>query len=122
MANTITLDGTAFQPSTRMTRSGNTVFDFNLSFYDGKQDGKAKYGNIRVKAFGDLAKNAGNVVQERDRVIVEGHLTQEHWQDRDGKDQYRLSILANDIAHTVSRFGDGGRQSDNGMDDEQIPF
>ncbi len=127
MANTITLDGTAFKPEKRVTTTGKSVLTFALSFYNGKgADGGTSYGSIRVTVFGDLADNAEPVIHDRDKVIVSGHLKQDTWTDKSGVKQYRLGLIADDVAPAVSRFA--SKTSPNYVSggnyptDEEVPF
>lgn len=125
MSNFISLNGTVFQPELRKTQSGKSIFAFNLSYYDGKgADGKAKYGNIRVKAWEALGENAAAILKEKDRAIVCGKLTHEKWQAKDGSNRSREVIIASSIGQEISPFAQngGGFGSENYPDDEQIPF
>lgn len=135
MANRISLDGTVFSPTTRYSQTtGKPILSFDLSFYDGKdQNKKTKYGSIRVVAFGALAENVAKYITEKDRYIVEGHLSQERW-EKDGKKHYRLICIADDIGSAFNKFGDDRRAAGNGapppsdadipdeIPDEEIPF
>lgn len=117
--NSITLDGSVFQPETRVSKAGNAVLTFNLSAYLGKEADKktSRYGSIRVKAFKALAENAGKELSDRDHVVVTGRLDFEKW-EKDGQKYSRPCIIATDIAKSISRF-DGGGQA---VDDSQIPY
>lgn len=74
--NHVTLSGTAFEPNTRVAKSGMAVLTFRLSYYQGKgKDGKATYGSIDVTAFDRLAQAWDGQLQNKDKVIVTGHIT-----------------------------------------------
>lgn len=140
MANSLTLDGTAFNVECRYSNSGTCILTFNLSYYDGKdKDGKAKYGSIQVKLFKELAENAGFVIKDRSHVLVTGRLSQDKWDDKEGKKQYRTVLMASDIGESISRFSQqqgsgqpaarqgqtpsGGSSSfGENVPDEEIPF
>nr|DAF79792.1 MAG TPA: Single stranded DNA binding protein [Caudoviricetes sp.] len=134
MANRISLDGQVFQPETRYSQTtGKPMLNFNLSFYDGKTaDGKTKYGSIRVRAFGPLAENIAKTITEKDRYIVEGHLSADKW-EKDGQKHYQLVVIADDIGKAFNKFADDGKpvtvqQSAEDpaagapIPDEEIPF
>lgn len=117
--NSITLDGTVFQPELRYSKAGNPMLAFNLSAYLGKEADKktSRYGNIRVKAFKALAENAGKELSDRDHIVVTGRLDFEKW-EKDGQKYSRPCIIATDLAKSISRFDGGGTV----VDDSQIPY
>lgn len=133
--NSITFDGTVFQPESRVSRAGNPIFTFNLSFYMGKDnDKKNQYGSIQVVAFNGLACNCANVITEKMHVNVEEKLDINKW-EKDGEKHSRSRIIANDIGIAVSRFAENGQQPQAGgfgapagggfgntVPDEEIPF
>ncbi|WP_278831273.1 single-stranded DNA-binding protein [Mitsuokella multacida] len=83
--NHVTLSGTAFEPNTRVAKSGMAVLTFRLSYYQGKgKDGKATYGGIDVTAFDRLAQAWDGQLHDKDKVIVTGHITLDKW-ERTGK-------------------------------------
>ncbi len=119
--NSITLDGTVFQPEARVSKAGNTVFTFNLSVYLGKETDKktSRYGNIKVKCFKALADNAAKEIVDKSHVEVSGKLDFDKW-EKDGQKHSRPCIIANSLGLSVSRFGDEPNASP--MEDEEIPF
>lgn len=129
MANYVALDGTLFQPESRKTKTGKTQYSFNLSFYNGKgTDGKAQYGSVRVKIFGDLADNTLGFFNEKDRVLVTGRLTMEKW-EKDGQKHSRATVIADSIGPSISPFGEKNAASagnaqgtTSAPDDPEIPF
>ena len=63
--NHVTLSGTAFEPSTRVAKSGMAVLTFRLSYYQGKgKDGKATYGGIDVTAVYDTVELPTVIIQK----------------------------------------------------------
>lgn len=125
--NSITLDGTAYKPEYRTTRTGKGMITFDLGFYQGKgTDGKSEYGYIRVKAFGDLADNA-QTIKDRDKVVVAGRLAIEKW-EKDGQKYSMPCLLASDLGMAINKFSSQsseGNQTAYGTTveyDEEIPF
>lgn len=54
MANRATLEGTVFQPETRYSATtGKPILNFNLSYYDGKDQNKKR--NTQISASSRLA-------------------------------------------------------------------
>ena len=122
--NYIALNGTAFQPEGRVTKSGMTVLTFRLSYYQGKgKDGKAAYGRIKVTAFDRLAKAWDGQLKERDKVIVSGRITLNKW-EKDGQTHYEHRLIADDIGQEINLFADSNMNFVKGsyIPDEDVPF
>ena len=98
--------GSAWKPEVKLTQSGMAIFSCGLGLYDGKdQAGKAKYFTLQVKAFKEVAEAAGDLIQERDNIIVTGRMSQESWDDKTtGKKQYKLLLIADCIAKDSKQF------------------
>lgn len=101
----MTIIGKAWEPATRFTNTGKAITEVNVSVYDGKdQDQKAKYYNVTVKCFNELAEEAGNGIQKGDNVIAIGRLTIDKW-EKDGQKHSKIVLLANDIGISLRQFG-----------------
>ena len=85
-----------------------------------------------MRAFGALAENIAKTITEKDRYIVEGHLSADKW-EKDGKKHYQLVVIADDIGKAFNKFADDGKpvtvqQSAEDpaagapIPDEEIPF
>ena len=119
--NYVTLTGTVFQPESRVAKSGMAVLTFRLSYYQGKgKDGKATYGGIDVTAFDRLAQAWDGQLQNKDKVIVTGHITLDKW-EKDGKKYYKHCLIADDIGQQLNLFAKSS-QSDGYIPDEEVPF
>ena len=119
--NHVTLTGTVFQPEIRVAKSGMAVLTFRLSYYQGKgKDGKATYGGIDVTTFDRLAQAWDGQLQDKDKVIVTGHITQDKW-EKDGKNYYKHRLIAEDIGKELSLFTDAN-MSGQYVPDEEVPF
>jgi len=75
-----------------------------------------------VVCWRDLAENVMESVVKGTRVIVVGRLSKRSWEGEDGKKQYRVEVVADDVApslrwaicdvtKTASHGGDGGGYS-----------
>jgi single-strand DNA-binding protein len=75
-----------------------------------------------VVCWRDLAENVMESVTRGTRVIVVGRLSKRSWEGEDGKKQYRVEVVADDVApslrwaiaeirKTASNGGDGGGYS-----------
>ena len=119
--NHVTLSGTVFQPESRAAKSGMAVLTFRLSYYQGKgKDGKATYGGIDVTAFDRLAQAWDGQLHDKDKVIVNGHITLDKWEN-DGKKYYKHRLIAEDIGKQMDLFTNYS-PSNGDTSDEEIPF
>ena len=119
--NHVTLSGTVFQPESRVAKSGMAVLTFRLSYYQGKgKDGKATYGGIDVTAFDRLAQAWDGQLQDKDKVIVTGHITQDKW-EKEGKKYYKHRLIAEDIGKELNLFTDANMGGQYVLD-EDVPF
>ena len=119
--NHVTLSGTVFEPESRAAKSGMAVLTFRLSYYQGKgKDGKATYGGIDVTAFDRLAHTWDGQLQDKDKVIVTGHITLDKW-EKDGKKYYKHRLIADDIGKQLDLFADS-KTNGQYIQDEEVPF
>lgn len=119
--NHVTLSGTVFEPESRVAKSGIAVLTFRLSYYQGKgKDGKATYGGIDVTAFDRLAHAWDGQLQNKDKVIVTGHITLDKW-EKDGKKYYNHRLIADDIGKQLDLFADS-KPNGQYIQDEEVPF
>jgi single-strand DNA-binding protein len=83
-------------PDTRYTPSGDAVT--NISIACGWK-GKDKEGTewIKITAFGKLAEIMAQYLSKGSQVFVEGRMKTDKWQDKDGRDRYTTSIIANKL-------------------------
>jgi single stranded DNA-binding protein len=126
--NHTTVSGKAWEPDVRYTQSGMCVANVSLSIYDGKdkETQKAKYFNIKVIAFKELAESVGNEILQGDRIQVTGRLSEESWQ-KDGETKRRTTLIAESISKEI---GQKKQQTSNAVDfrqfgsdvTEEIPF
>ena len=62
-------------------------------------DGPAAY--FDVTAWGTLAENCAEVLQRGDRIVAEGRWTANRWTDKEGQDQERIVLTAQDIGPSM---------------------
>lgn len=119
--NHVTLSGTAFEPNTRVAKSGMAVLTFRLSYYQGKdKDGKATYGGMNVTAFDRLAQAWDGQLHDKDKVIVTGHITLDKW-EKDGKKYYKHRLIADDIGQELNLFTSSNTNGQY-IPNEEVPF
>jgi single-strand DNA-binding protein len=122
----------------RYTASGKAVAALTLAVDDGWGENK-KTAWIGVTLWGATAELAKKAVQKGDRLGISGRLSQEEWEDKEGKKQRKTKVTC-DSMHLLAPKREGGpsgqpaaRQSPPGMppappaeddqhEDEDIPF
>jgi single-strand DNA-binding protein len=128
--NNLTAMGMCWKPEVKATASGMMLFSCGLGMYNGNDKaGKAQYFTLTVKAFKEVAEAAGDAVQEKDNLIVTGRLSQESWEDKDGKKQYKMVMIADSIAKDTRQFvkrdvpaADPAAAFGTDVTDEEAPF
>lgn len=90
--NEIKLEGYSYKYELRNTPNGKKVCRFGLKFYNGKdKDGNSKYAFVSCKGFDDYA------LSDKEKVIVNGSLSQSEWTDKQGNQKKELQILVSSI-------------------------
>jgi len=99
--NSILVEGNLVRdPELRTTLKGTTVCTFQIAsnrYY--KQDSglEKEVSFFTVESWGKLAESVGNQGRKGRGVRVVGRLKQERWQDREGKAQSKVFIVAEHI-------------------------
>lgn len=95
-------------PETRFTTSGAAVTNISIATSEkwkdkntGQPQEKTEWHNITF--FGKLAEIAGEYLKKGSKVYVEGSLTTEKWQDKDGNDRYTTKVKAREMQMLDSR-------------------
>lgn len=104
--STITLRGSLTRdPELRFSAGGNAVAGFGIAVNrrwqrDGEWQEEVAF--IDVTCFGNLAENVAQSCTKGSRVILEGYLKQENWEDRDsGAKRSKLVVIADEIGVSV---------------------
>lgn len=82
----------------KTSQAGKPYAQGGLAVSKGK-DQQAAFFDFTI--FGDLAENATESFSKGDRVLIEGRLDQSSWTNNEGKKQYKVSIIVDDIAASV---------------------
>lgn len=106
IGNTVTISGNlTADPEIRSAPSGAAVASFtvahNRSWTDNKGERQEKTSFIDVTAWERLAENAVESLTKGTRVIVEGRLEQETWEDQDGNKRSKVRIVADELAPSL---------------------
>jgi|YNPMSStandDraft_2_1061718.scaffolds.fasta_scaffold08464_4 single-strand DNA-binding protein len=113
------------EPEIRSTGSGIEVAKFSIAVNDYVK-GEEKTSFFDCTAFGKTAEFLKKYTQKGSRVLIDGSLRQEKWQDSDGNNRYKISVIVNRVELMTS-----AKQKDEesynheyeyGEDDNDIPF
>jgi single-strand DNA-binding protein len=80
----------------RYTPSGKAVAQLTLAVDDGWGENK-KTAWIGVTLWGATADLAKKAVQKGDRIGISGRLSQEEWEDKDGKKQRKTKVTCENL-------------------------
>ena len=98
-------------PDVRYMPSGEAVANVTLATSEtwkdknGEKQEKTEWHNIVF--FKRLAEIAGEYLKKGSQIYVEGRITTEKWQDKEGKDRYTTKIVANEMK-MLDRKSSGG--------------
>jgi single-strand DNA-binding protein len=97
--NMATVEGfTAQDPVTRQTKNGKAlcVFSVSVRHYSANGD-DPKVSFIDIETWESLAKFCSENVHKGKRVLVNGNLRQDRWEDGDGKMRSRIKLIAKEV-------------------------
>ena len=93
----------------RYTPSGKAVAALTLAVDDGWGENK-KTAWIGVTLWGATAELAKKAVQKGDRLGISGRLSQEEWEDKDGKKQRKTKVTCESMDLLEPKRADGPGQ------------
>lgn len=99
-------------PEVRYMPSGEAVANVTLATSEtwkdknGEKQEKTEWHNIVF--FKRLAEIAGEYLKKGSQIYVEGRITTEKWQDKEGKDRYTTKIVANEMKMLDRKSSGGG--------------
>ena len=99
--NSILIEGNVVrEPELRSVSKGTSVCIFQIAtnrYYKQNTGMEKEVSFFNVEAWSKLAENVGNLGQKGRGVRVVGRLKQERWQDREGKAQSKVIIVAEHV-------------------------
>lgn len=102
-------------PELRYTPQGLAVCDFSMATNERKKDKQGEYQDVptwfKVTLWRNQAENATKYLKKGSPVYIEGRLSQEEWQDRDGNTRFTLAVQG-----TEMHFLGTGKREDDGDD------
>jgi single-strand DNA-binding protein len=99
-------------PEIRYMPSGEAVANITLATSEswkdksGEKQEKTEWHNVVF--YRRLAEIVGEYVKKGSQIYVEGKITTEKWQDKEGKDRYTTKIIANEMKMLGSKSGGVG--------------
>lgn len=109
-------------PELRYTPQGLAVCDFSMATNERKKDKSGEYHDVptwfRVTLWRNQAENASKYLKKGSPVYIEGRLSQEEWQDREGNTRFTLAVQATEMHF----LGSGSRNDDFAGDNETPQF
>jgi single-strand DNA-binding protein len=133
-------------PDLKETRSGTTVCNLSVATErnikrDGKWESKTVW--VRVTVWGKRGETVDRYLNKGSKLLVEGELDLNQWEDRDGNKRNNMIVIASNVVfldyrgESGGRWGGGGSSggrdgynqdyggngSDGGsMDEDELPF
>ncbi len=99
-------------PEVRYMPNGEAVANITLATSEnwkdksGEKQEKTEWHNVVF--YRRLAEVVGEYVKKGSQIYVEGKITTEKWQDKEGKDRYTTKIVANEMKMLGSKSGGVG--------------
>jgi single-strand DNA-binding protein len=127
-------------PEIRQTAAGTSVGNLNIGVTEKRKEGdeyKDQTEWISVVVFGKTAENASKYLQKGRQVFVEGRLQTRKWEDKTGQTRYTTEVIASQLlflgsakdnnsfssqAPSAASLNESSMDSDNFIDDDDIPF
>lgn len=102
MRNRVQLIGNlGADPEVTEISSGNKIAKINIAINNYYRNKKGDYVEdtqwVQVKAFGKVAERFEKVLSKGTQVVIEGRLSNNHWEDKDGNKHYDTDIIADDF-------------------------
>jgi single-strand DNA-binding protein len=101
-ATTTVIGNLTAEPELRQTNNGKSVINFSLAYTPRRPDGSdGQTSFYEITAWEYLADNIAASVKKGDRLLVVGRLSQQKWEDADGKNRSKLVITADEVCGTM---------------------
>lgn len=111
MYNKLTLIGNLTKdPETGYAQSGTAVTSFRVASTT-KTGEREDTLFIDAVAFGKLGENVSQYMSKGKRILVEGRLSENRWEDNEGQQRSRMQIIANSVV-----FLSNGKKEQSGYD------
>ncbi len=88
-------------PEMRYTQGGMSIAKFGLAWNKRRQDGEEDVSFFDVTCFRSLAENVAESITKGTRVVVQGTLNQDSWENQEGEKRSRVEIIAEEVAPSL---------------------
>ena len=123
-------------PETRYGGANNTAIARFTIAVDRrfKREGQPEADFFRCVAFGKLGEFVDRYLRKGTKIVLDGELQNDNYEDKNGQKVYGMQIIANNIEFAESKratqenepqpepAGSGFMRVDEGIDDDMIPF
>jgi single-strand DNA-binding protein len=104
-------------PELRYTQNGTALCKFSIAnnndYY--KDDELQKQVNfVDVTTWAKLAERCNEYLKKGNRIIINGRLKQDRWQDDNGGNRSKISIVGNQVQFLDLKNGDGDSEETDG--------
>lgn len=104
-------------PELRYTQNGTALCSFSIAnnndYY--KDDELQKQVNfVDVTTWAKLAERCNEYLKKGNRIIINGRLKQDRWQDDNGGNRSKISIVGNQVQFLDLKNGDGESEKTDG--------
>ena len=104
-------------PELRYTQNGTSLCSFSIAnnndYY--KDDELQKQVNfVDVTTWAKLAERCNEFLKKGNRIIINGRLKQDRWQDDNGGNRSKISIVGNQVQFLDLKNGDGESEKTDG--------
>ena len=120
-------------PELRATQSGTSVCNITIAINVNQGKDETRTSFIPCDSFGKTAENISKYFSKGKPILVEGHLRQDNYEDKNGNKQTKLKVLIEKFEFVGSRNGTNNNDATfeksvseqkgiNYQDDEEVPF
>jgi len=101
--NHVTVSGNLTRsPELRQTPSGTSILNFSIAVNDRRKNGQTGEWEdvahfVDCVMFGKRAESLSKIIHKGSRVYVDGRLSQNRWEDKQGNKRSKIEIVANDV-------------------------
>lgn len=99
-------------PELRTTKTGKSVCSFSIAINHGFKENKT-VSYIDCEFWSSTAEYVSNYLKKGNLVSISGELRQDRWQDKDGRNQSKIKILALQVNGLESKKDDFGSVTNN---------
>ena len=103
-------------PEMRYTQNGTALCRFSIANnndYYKDEELQKQVSFVEVTTWAKLAEQCNEYLKKGNRIIVNGRLKQDRWQDDTGGNRSKISIVGNQVQFLDLKNGDGEQTTEN---------